>query len=146
MRTDTAGFSRQTSYLMDSRHEYGPAFSSPLGDLADGKNDLIDVSVRIRDLDTLNRSLLVVSFEDEKGIVMWSAVPVKDYDPGTGEWYTVYHSVRPGRHYRPKILERRNPEVKVYIWNRGHDQYLMDDFRILARPGNPVLYGLTEKI
>jgi hypothetical protein len=144
--TDTTGHSLSTSYLMDRRHEYGPAFTAPLADLATNKNDLIDVSVSVRNLDSMNNSVLVISLEGKKGLVEWTASPFTDYDPGTGEWYTVYHTFRPGRYFHKGLLRGSNPIIKIYIWNRGKNNFLMDDFRIIARPGNPVLYGLTEKI
>jgi hypothetical protein len=146
MYADTAGHSLGSSYFMDQGNEYGPVFSASLADLAADENDLIDVSVSVLNLDPLNNSILVLSLEGKKGVVEWTASPFTDYDPGTGEWYTVYHTFRPGRFFHKGFLHGKNPVLKIYVWNHGKNNFLMDDFRIMARPGNPVLYGLTEKI
>lgn len=138
---DSAGCSNLTSYYMGDQHAFGPSFTIPLGEIAQHKNDLIDVAVAVRDVDSLNTALLVLALKGKKELVAWTASPFSDYDPHTGEWYTVYHSFRPGRHFRNKKLE-----LQVYIWNRDKNRFLSDDFRIMSRPGNPVLYGLQEKI
>ncbi len=138
---DTAGYSNRTSYYMDGLQEFGPLFSMPLRELAEHRNDLVDVSVRVRNIDCLNHAVLVLSLKGEKGQGEWTSARFSDYDRRSGEWYTVYHTFRPGRHFRNRDLV-----LQVYIWNLEHQDFLLDDFRIRSRPGNPVLYGLTEKI
>jgi hypothetical protein len=112
----------------------------PLRELVDQKNDMIDVSVKIRNMDSLNQSLLVLGVNGKHGLVEWTAGYFKDYDQGTGDWYTVHHSFRTTQDPRRKDLQ-----VSVYIWNRDKINFLSDEFIVRSRKGNPVLYGLMEK-
>ncbi|MFC2112506.1 glycosyltransferase family 39 protein [Bacteroidota bacterium] len=141
LRIDTAGFSDNSSYYYDRQHEFGPTFTIPLANIANHKNDLIDVSVSVQNLDSVNNAILVLSLGGKKELAVWTSALFPDYDPLTGEWYTVYHTFRPGKHLKnPKL------ELKVYVWNREKNEFLIDNFRVRTRPGNTVLYGLTERI
>jgi hypothetical protein len=137
---DSAGISGSPAYLMSVGQEYGPTFSHPLQELVNQKNDMIDVSVTIRNRDSLNQSLLVLGINGKHGLVEWTASHFQDYDPGKGDWYTVHHTFRTTQN-----PHRKNLQVNVYIWNRGKINFLSDDFIVRSRKGNPVLYGLTEK-
>lgn len=137
---DSAGISGSPAYIMNGGQEFSPTFSMPLQELVNQKNDIIDVSVSIRNRDSLNQSLLVLGINGKHGLVDWTASHFLDYDPGNGEWYTVHHTFRTTQN-----LQRKNLQVSVYIWNRNKVNFLTDDFIVRSRKGNPVLYGLMEK-
>jgi hypothetical protein len=137
---DSAGVYGSPAYLMSGGQEFGPTFSMPLRELVHQKNDMIDVSVSIRNGDSLNQSLLVLGVNGKHGLVEWTASYFQDYDPGTGDWYTVHHSFRTKQN-----PHRKNLQVSVYIWNRDKINFLSDEFIVRSRKGNPVLYGLMEK-
>ena len=138
---DTAGISGKPAYMMTGAQEWSPTFSYPLRDLVSKKNDLIDVSVSILNSDSLNHSLLVLELRGKSGLVDWTASHFPDYDPGNGEWYTVHHTFRATQN-----LRRKNLYVNVYIWNKDKITFLGNNFRVGSRDGNPVLFGLMEKI
>lgn len=137
---DSAGINGSSAYLMTGGQEFSPTFSFPLQDLVNQKNDMIDVSVNIRNKDSLNQSLLVLGINGKHGQVEWTASHFRDYDSGKGEWYTVHHTFRTSQNLRQKNLQ-----VNVYIWNRDKINFACDDFFVRSRKGNPVLYGLMEK-
>jgi hypothetical protein len=137
---DSAGISGSPDYLMSGGQEFSPTFSFPLRELVFEKNDMIDVSVSIRNRDSLNQSLLVLGINGKHGLVEWTASHFQDYDPGNGEWYTVHHTFR-----STPNLRRKNLQVSVYIWNRDKINFLSNDFIVRSRKGNPVLYGIMEK-
>jgi hypothetical protein len=137
---DSASISGSLAYLMSGGQEFSPTFSYPLRDLVNQKTDMIDVSINIRNMDSLNQSLLVLTVKGKNGLVEWTASPFPDYDPGNGDWYTVHHTFRSTQN-----LSRKNLMVDVYIWNREKTNFLCDDFIVRSREGNPVLYGLMEK-
>jgi hypothetical protein len=39
-----------------------------------------------------------------------------------------------------------NPVLKVYVWNKNKDNFLIDRFQINFEAGNPLIYGLIEKV
>ncbi|HEC44728.1 MAG TPA: glycosyltransferase family 39 protein [Bacteroides sp.] len=139
--TDSAGISGSTAYFLGNSHEFGPTFSVPLNVFADHKNDLIDVSVSVRNLDSLNNGIIVLSLRGKEELVVWRSAFLSDYDPLTGEWYTAHHTFRPGPNFKNPDLE-----LQVYVWNKEKERFLIDDFRVRTRPGNPLLFGLTEKL
>jgi hypothetical protein len=53
----------------------------------------------------------------------------------------VYHSVK----LSDINLDHKNLHLKTFIWNKGKESFLIDNFTIEVRKGNPVIYGLTEK-
>ena len=136
---DLYTLSGSPAYRMYGSQEFSPTFSYPLRELVKRNNDMIDVSVNIRNLDSLNQSLLVLGINGRQGLVKWTASHFQDYDPGSGDWYTVHHSFRTTRD-----LLRRNFTVNVYIWNREKNSFFCDDFSVIAREGNPIFYGMLE--
>jgi hypothetical protein len=136
---DSAGISGSPAYLMTGGQEFSPTFRYPLGEMVNQKNDMIDVSVNIRNRDSLNQSLLVLEVRGKRDLLEWTASHFQDYDPGKGDWYKVHHTFRVTRNPR-----RKNLQVNVYIWNRGKTNFLSDDFIVRSREGNPVLYGMLE--
>jgi hypothetical protein len=137
---DSASLSGDPVYPMSGTREFSPTFSLPLRDLVNRKNDMIDVAVNIKNLDSLNQSLLVLGINKKGRLVEWTARHFEEYDPGTGDWYTVHHSFR-----TTQDLLRKNTTVSVYIWNRAKISFFCADFSVKSREGNPVLYGLMEK-
>ena len=136
---DSFGISGSQVYHISDAQEFSPTFSKSLRDLVKKKNDMIDVSVAIRNTDSLNQSLLVLQVKNRHGMVEWTASPFQDFDTGQGGWYRVHHTFR--NTLNPK---RRDLQVDVYIWNKEKNPFLSDEFFVLSRKGNPVLYGLTE--
>ena len=126
---------------MDTEQEFGPEFSRKVRSVLVHKNDIIDISVSILDLDSINNSLLVTVLNDSKGQVVWTASHFNWYKHEGDGWYRVYHTFRPAMDFDKKGLT-----LKIYIWNKDLNTYYIDDFRIDCRPGNRGLYGLLEKI
>jgi len=41
---------------------------------------------------------------------------------------------------------KRNLVIKIYIWNPGKNRFVIDNFIISRRAGNPVIYSWYQKI
>ena len=143
---DTIHFSGGRSYIMDNAHPFAPDYNCKLGDMAWGKNDIIQVSVELYPLDTLKEVFLVTSLEsDGKQIEgSWHATEVKNFMADTlrKKWVKAYHAFK----LQDADLRYPNLSLKVYIWNRGRRRFYMDDFTVKTLKGNPVIYGLIQKI
>ena len=137
---DSAGIAGSPAYMMSGGQEFSPTFSKPLGELVKKKNDMIDVSLAVRNIDSLNNSLIVLQVKNRQGLVEWTASSFVDYDQGQDGWYRVHHTFR-----NTLNPNRRNLQVDVYIWNKDKINFLSDEFIVRSRKGNPVLYGLMEK-
>ncbi len=43
-------------------------------------------------------------------------------------------------------LNPHNCRLKIYVWNRGFENFTLENFKMMTHDGNPILYGLFEKI
>lgn len=130
-------------YMMDSLHEWAPGFESTLGKISTSKNDLILVSISLLPLKNLNDVLLVSTIESKDSTLLWRGTPVSKFlIKDTKKLQRAYHVIDLSSFngYKPDL------KVKIYIWNKGKKNFCMNDFKISTLPGNPVLYGLWEKL
>ena len=140
---DSVSFSGQRSYLMDDQVLYGPTLIVLMNDLEWDENDFIEISAKVRG--KAEHMLLVASLETRGGTVHWSSTPASRFVPCSlsgDPWFTVHHVLK----LSDMQLHHPGLVFKVYPWNRGGDTFLLDDFRITLRKGNPVIYGLTEPL
>lgn len=141
---DSIYFSPHHSYKMDSLHEWAPDFGTPLYNLITNKNDIIEVSLEVYPLEKLEDVLLVTSLEMGGKTIEWRATPVTRFMPDTlrNKWVKAYHTLK------LQDLKTNYPrmDLRVYLWNKGKKNFYMDDFSVKVVKGNPVIYGLFEKI
>ena len=139
------GSNNSYSYLMDSLTEWSPTFATPVGRLITHENNFIDVSVSLKPGGEMAEVLLITTLESKDGIQHFSGADFNDFITSpinTGEWKTVYHSMK----LSDINLNYSNLILNVYVWNKGKKSFLIDDFRISIREGNPLIYSLYEKI
>ncbi len=143
---DTISFSKNHSYKMDNAHPFAPDYTCPLGNMAWGQNDVIQISVELYPLDTLKQVFIVSALEsDGKQIEgSWHATEVSSFIPDTlrKNWVKTYHAFK----LQDADLRHPNLNLKVYIWNKGRKQFYMDNFTVKTLKGNPVINGLIQKI
>ena len=125
--------------FIDSLTEYAFSFSKPLLDIISNPYNFIDVSVKVLVPEKYEDILLVSSLETEKGLIYWSGTPFDNFIPtdDIGKWTTIHHSLKLSDIY----LRYKGIEIKVYIWNKGRQNFLVKDFSIDLRKGNPLIYS-----
>jgi len=136
---DSLSFSGSYSYLIDSLTEWSPSFSVYLKEIISNKNNFIDISIKVKCNINPEETLLVAALESKKGTIHWSGTSFGDFYKNN-KWFIVHHSVK------LSDIRYKNPQLKVYIWNKGKNHLYIDDIEIKVRKGNPVIYGLIEKI
>ncbi|HXP49597.1 MAG TPA: hypothetical protein VN922_06580, partial [Bacteroidia bacterium] len=141
---DTLYYSATHSCKMDWYHEWAPDFSCKLNNVSWNKNDVIEVSLEVYPLDTLTDVKIVSVLESEGKTIEWRATPVNSFIADTirRKWVKVYHTMK----LQDMDINYPNMQLKVYMWNRGKKKFYMDDFSVKVVKGNPVIYGLFEKI
>ncbi len=142
---DSLSFSGNYSYLIDSLSEWSPSYSSNLIEIISNKNNFIDISLKVNSNDILQETLIVAAIESNNKSIHWSSSSFEDFNiNGTrkNRWFSVHHSIK----LSDIELNITNPQLKIYIWNKGRDHMYIDDFKIQTREGNPIIYGLIEKI
>ncbi|MFW6257656.1 MAG: hypothetical protein ACOC11_02615, partial [Prolixibacteraceae bacterium] len=142
---DTEGLNETFSYRMDSLAEWSPTFTAPLGPIISHENNYIDLSVKVKSESKISEALLIATLESEDEVVHFSGADFKTFVKAatdSNEWYRVFHSLK----LSDMNLDFSNLTLKAFVWNKGKNTFLIDDFTIRVREGNPVVYGLYEKI
>lgn len=150
VNVDTANYlllpqENKACYLIDSTTEWGPTFSIPLNDIKEDKNNFIDLSVSASAKSKLEGVVLVGVLESNGASIYWGGTEFEQYqlaDNENGRWFKVHHSLK----LSDINLKSDNITLKVFIWNKGKMDFTIDDFSIKIRKGNPIIYGLNERI
>ncbi|HOV11902.1 MAG TPA: glycosyltransferase family 39 protein [Bacteroidales bacterium] len=141
---DSISYTGKHAYLIDSTDEWSLTYMRPLKDIADEK-DFIDVSVETLKEDVLNTALLVSCIQDGDSVVNWSSSVFSDFKDNNctkPHWIKIHHSIM----LSDVPVEKRNLVIKIYIWNPGKNRFVIDNFIISRRAGNPVIYSWYQKI
>jgi hypothetical protein len=142
---DSVWYSGKTSYLIDGKTKWSPSYLRPLKELISNKNDFIDISVKACLLDKHNDAILVASLDTKDGNIYWGGTPFNLFysDMVTDKnWITIHHSIK----LSDINIDHPDIQLKIYIWNKSTDNFLIDDFTVKLRKGNPVVYGLVQKL
>jgi hypothetical protein len=142
---DTMRYSGMHSYLIDSTSEWSPAYSRALKEIITNENNFIDIAVKCYYSVSMDDIILVASLDAKNESVGWTGYPFTTFvssDSTKNHWFTVYCTLKLSDAYQ----HNRHILFKTYIWNRGRQNLIIDDFTIKLRIGNPIIYGLFEKI
>ncbi|WP_107039483.1 glycosyltransferase family 39 protein [Brumimicrobium mesophilum] len=141
--TDLKSVSGSNSYLINSEIEYGPSYTIQLEKISQNKSDFIDFSLKAKENTSFNDAVLVVTLESNGESVFWTGYPLEEAinsDSLSSEWSTTHVSLNLSSIY----LNYDHIQLKSLIWNRGKGEFLIDDFKVNLREGNPVVYGTME--
>ena len=143
--TDSLSFSGEKSYIINNETEWGPTFSEDLNDIMLNENNFIDISLKARAIDNMDDVILVATLDADNGTIYWGGTNFNKFilpNQSNNKWITIHHSIKLSDVY----LNYGNIRMKVYVWNKGKRNLFIDEFKIKLRTGNPVIYGLNEKI
>lgn len=135
--TDTLPIAGKRSFSVWAGQEFSPTFTMPLRDLIHGRDDVIDASVDLRLPEVFPGGWLVMSVTSNGRDVYWNSASVADYLK-PGRQGRVYMSLR----MSDIELRHHGLQLSVFIWNPAKSPYILDNFTIRVRRGNPVIYGL----
>lgn len=132
-------------YYLDSLQEWGPSWNNSLWNLIQHKNDFLDISIRVNSFEDSLDFVLVSTLMQKDSIVHWSGTAFSKINQDhytKGKWLQLHHSL--------KVSDLKfNSNLLIfhsYVWNNRKQRFLIDDFTIRYRKGNPILYGWFEKI
>lgn len=142
---DTISYSGMHSYLIDSTSEWSPAYSGELKEIMRNKNNFIDISVKYYCPGSAKDIVLVASLDANNKSVCWVGNSLSTFastNESKRNWVTVHCTVK----LSDTNLNFKHILFKTYIWNKGRQNQIIDDYTIRLRNGNPVIYGLNEKL
>lgn len=131
-------------YIINDSIEWGPTFSKKLKELSLPKNGFLDVSARIKYIHQSEASaILVTTLDTPKKNIFWSGTSFSDFNSSfkNNEWTTIHHSMKLSDIH----LNYGTIKLKIFIWNKGQESFLIDKINISVREGNPIIYGLNKK-
>ena len=143
---DSVFFSENTSYLIDSLTEYGPTFTGKLDTMITHENNFIDISIKVKakNPEKLKEAILVAQLESNNNLIDWGGTNFEKLitdNSNSDEWITIHYSIK----LSDVNMNFKDIVFNTFVWNKGRNTFLIDDFKINIREGNPVVYGLTEK-
>jgi len=123
---------------LDKTSEYSPGFHAELQNIIEKKTNIIFISVDALMPDTISNALLVCVLKSEGKVIDWRANNFNDFINKPNKRLSVHLAVK-----LPDInLNYPDIEISTYIWNKNLEELFVDDFRIVVREGNPVIYSL----
>ena len=138
---DSLTIEGQKSFASDEGEEFSPTFAAPLRGLIHSDYDIIDISADLRTPRVFPGAWIVVAVSSDGKDLKWSALPVNDFVQ-PGHLGRVYQTLR----ISDTDLRHHRMVFKAFIWNPVKSPYVLDNFRVRVRTGNPLIYGLFRKI
>ncbi|MCD4788662.1 MAG: glycosyltransferase family 39 protein [Bacteroidales bacterium] len=123
---------------LDKTSEYSPGFRAELHNIIEKKTNIIFISVDALMPDTISNALLVSVLKSEGKVIDWRANSFNDFIDKPNKRLSIYLAVK-----LPDInLDYPDIEISTFVWNKNLEEFFVDDFRIVVREGNPVIYSL----
>ena len=122
----TISYSGLKSYHL-KQHSFSSTFSFPLDSSAKG-NLYISSGFWTKSKNyTYNSSILsVISVEGKNGNILWKSKPLDEQLLDNDNWHNMFHFIKYVYTGEPVVL-------KVFVWNQGESDLLIDDFKIEIR-------------
>ena len=139
------GLSAEYAYLMDSLTEWSPTYTGLIIPHITHKNNFIDVTAVIKPIGNTRDVILVATLEAKGEVIHFSGAEFDSfYDPSanSSDWVTLHHAVK----LADIKIENDSVLLNVFVWNKSLSNFLLDNLSISIRKGNPIMYGLYEKI
>jgi hypothetical protein len=139
----TDSVSLAAHYRMDSSIEFGPSFSAMLYPLLTNEYNVLNVSMKISDLTSLSEASLVISLKEGDKQLFWQEKPFDLFMDAAETKGTIFYSISLrdlGLKLTPDL------KVEIYAWNKSRSEFNIDAMNVYFEQGNPLIYGLIEKV
>ncbi|MBI9066494.1 MAG: glycosyltransferase family 39 protein [Salinivirgaceae bacterium] len=124
-----------------TNNEYIGTIEAMVDTLIFSENNFIELSASITPMDTIGGAKIVSSMEKNGKIIDWRAMEINDFILSDSISNQVFFTIP-----IPDIRLKKETHVKFFIWNPNKAKYRIDNFSFYTRPGNPFIYGGTDKI
>jgi len=136
--------SDQFVYQVEKLKEYDLTFEVPLNELVDDIYWILDYEIEYKTDNPDFNAVIIGEIKKGKELVRWQSSKISDFEVITGKWQKAFLTIdlQIAMKNENKIEDQL---LKFYIWNKGHNQFLIRDIRVFLRPGNPERYSLLVK-
>lgn len=128
-------------FTLDSLKEYSKSYSLPLNEMAVNTNNIIDIQLKVKRISNHKNLILVASINDKDKSIFWGGGNLKNYIQEKDQWTWLYYSFK-----LPNVdLKNEDVTFTTYLWNNEKGHFLLTDYQIQVRYGNPVVYSFAVK-
>ncbi len=130
-----------TSWVDNEGLEFSPTFRKPLWEMIRSGSDIIDIWVDMEAPLVFPGAWLVATVMSGDAYIYWNSAPAGDFFRPGGKGRLFYS-------LRMCDIDLRHPDLVMtaFIWNPAKGKYKIDNFTVMVRRGNPLIYGLYRKI
>lgn len=136
---------RMDSYIISSDSEWSITYSDTLNNWNLASNDFIDIEITALFKNKPENALAVASLTNRRGkLIYWGSSNFVEFAKTESfpQLISLSHSI--------KFSDIQGVDSSLmfntFVWNKGFNDFKIQDFSISARKGNPVIYGLIEDI
>jgi hypothetical protein len=127
--------------LLNSSNEWGPSYSIQLDTLLKHRNDVITIKLEFKRT-SKDDLLLVTELKDGDSLLYYSVSSSKDYNLKDGNNLVMYKTIE----LSGIKLPSKEINFTTYIWNKSKGEFILKNYEIAIRKGNPIQYSLFEPI
>lgn len=121
---------------------FSPEFNAKLDEITTSQMNEILISVDTYMPTIIANPAIICEFSVKGKMVSWRAANVIEFIDAPMKRLKAHLVVK----LADKHLTNPETKVEVYFWNRNLEYIYIDNFRVEVREGNPVIYGLFNKI
>jgi uncharacterized membrane protein len=140
---ETDSTSRLPRFHFSPTNEFGPAFKCALLPVMTNGYNVVNITMKVKEIKKDNLASIVVSFDKAGESVFWQEKPFSYFIDSTESEGTVFYSISL-RDLGFKITDQHT--LSAYIWNKSNDDFYLSEFELSIDEGNPVIYGLIEPL
>lgn len=111
------------TFKMDSLTEYAPGFTGRANQINQGDFNSVEIKVSAYSQGEIKNTILVLSLENDNGIYLWRGSQLQNFIV-PGSWGKAFLSYT----FTEQISE--NDVIRIYCWNPGKGEILIDDFEV----------------
>ena len=133
------------SIKLDSTYEWGPGYFTKLNGICNSRYDVITAQIKISTEHIENEGMLVMELKKDDKSIFWTAGELKNYCDLKKGVQDLYVSAEMIDIFK-SADEMKDVQLNIFFWNNKKKTLMLDDFSITVKEGNPLKYGLFEKI
>lgn len=126
---------------LEPSKEWGPSYSIDLVDKLEHRNDVIDVCVKFKSKTTKSLDLVTI-IKDKDSLIYYGVTPSSSFMKDEKESKFIYKTIE----LAGVSIPSRDILFSSYLWNREKGEFLLQNFEVRLRSGNPIQYSLYEPI
>lgn len=133
--------SKNTLYHMSPENEWGPVCEFSLDSISHSGYIIFDIELEVKSQESQNKAVIVTEIFKGDERLVWRGFDFKEFELNKGEWHKIFATLDIQNALNNK-MNIDNCQLRVYVWNPQKNDFLINEIRIMMRPGNPIRFAL----